>query len=363
MKVVALKPGLQRIRSMALILAALTLAMAFSPLLCLPVALLMPLLACPIWRDGRLRWAALASAAAPAVLALFHGCQWPYALGLALPGGLTLAVTHAVRTPAQMAKQRTIAWYVAAYAAALLGALTGAAQALGGSLPEGLANAVAQWVMADEQPGWTLYRLAGLGLLNVPQTGNVSALSLLLDAALIHQMLLSLRLTVSDLVWLYLPLLYVKCSLLGGLFCALRVRKLNASFLVVRQNQTSARAPQTCVAEPPGFGLLALPRALHGLLLAMGAASLVLLGMEAQLSRMLGVLFYATFTETYQILGAAVAVGALSLRSPDKKILYGIGVAAVYVLAPVVLFFIGLLDRAMRFRARFVRHADHHKEE
>lgn len=217
--------------------------------------------------------------------------------------------------------------------------------------------------MADEQPGWTLYRLAGLGLLNVPQTGNVSALSLLLDAALIHQMLLVASAD-GFRPGLAVPAAALRQVQLAGRTVLRAARAKAQRFVSGGAPKPDERAgPSDVRGRTAGFGLLALPRALHGLLLAMGAASLVLLGTEAQLSRMLGVLFYATFTETYQILGAAVAVGALSLRSPDKKILYGIGVAAVYVLAPVVLFFIGLLDRAMRFRARFVRHADHHKEE
>jgi len=67
-------------------------------------------------------------------------------------------------------------------------------------------------------------------------------------------------------------------------------------------------------------------------------------------SHTLGQLCYAAFETMFCLLGAAVMVFVYTKNDPDRKTLAGVLAAALYVMAPFVLFVIGLMDQTFHFR-------------
>ena len=362
MERVLLKPGKARLTALMLGLAVLTLVMAFLPAVCLPVALVMPLLACPLFGQERGTWIACLSAVAPCACSMLNGYDALYSLSLASVGVLTLAATARVNAK-RMPVRAAIAQFVFAYAAALLMALLAASRALGGNISTGLADAAETWVLSGDQPGLTLYRLATYGLVGVPDSyQNASLMAFVFDSSLIRQMTLSLRLTVTQYARAFLPSLFMQAVLIGGLFCALRVTRINGSLLVVKQLGLKTSDRVTLVEEPPGFGALDLAGRERWTLMFMGLAGLMLLS-GGSLAQTLGLLFYAAFQTVYQLLGAAALVGALTMRRPEHKALIGVGAAIVYAVAPVALLMAGIMDSFLHIRTRRKPNEEEHKEE
>lgn len=356
-----IRPERSRLFAAVAGLLVLTGLMAFFPSACVGLALLTPLLGCPLAGSGR-QWAAWLAAAAPAALSLLYRFDPLYSLSLLLPGTLPMALTLWLKARKKLAAPLSIGLYIGAYAASLTLVTLAAAHALGAGIAEGLAQLLAAQVEASDQPGLLLYRFAAAGLLAVPD-GYSGALPLfLLDPAVVRQMLLSLRLNVALMLENLLPWLFVQACLLGGLFTALRVQRMRCAVLVVGPDPEHPGERKARVVSPPGFRLMVIPSRLRWVLFLMALASLLLIGAQARLAQTLGLLFYATFSCAFLLAGAAVLVCMLSAHTPGRAALYGALSAVLYALFPVALFFIGVADQALHFRSRLLKTTDSHKE-
>ena len=281
-----IRPERSRLFAAVAGLLVLTGLMAFFPSACVGLALLTPLLGCPLAGSGR-QWAAWLAAAAPAALSLLYRFDPLYSLSLLLPGTLPMALTLWLKARKKLAAPLSIGLYIGAYAASLTLVTLAAAHALGTGIAEGLAQLLAAQVEASDQPGLLLYRFAAAGLLAVPD-GYSGALPLfLLDPAVVRQMLLSLRLNVALMLENLLPWLFVQACLLGGLFTALRVQRMRCAVLVVGPDPEHPGERKARVVSPPGFRLMVIPSRLRWVLFLMALASLLLIGAQARLARSL----------------------------------------------------------------------------
>lgn len=347
MQTVALKPNRAEWTTMVAGLVILCVVIMAVPMLCVPLALLLPLLACPL--VGR-KWEpfAWASAAVPAAASLIAGSDALYALSLLLIGLLPLLITRFV--PVQKRPgAKGILMYVAALALALTIVLVMATRALGGPLQYVLAEAITRWVEQSENPGLILQQLAVAGLVSVPEGYTDQGLvRQLMEPAFNQQMLRSLRLTLEMLLGQYLPKLFVQSCMIVGLFIPLRLERVNGVLLVVEA--TSAAEKRTRVVAPPSFRLLTLPRSMRGAVAALAVTALVLLMASSDMARIVGQLCYAAFETMFYLLGAAVLVFMCTKDDPDRRMLGGVLASALYVLAPFVLFLIGIADQTFHFR-------------
>ena len=358
----AIRPERSRLFAAVAGLLLLTGLMAFFPPVCVALALLTPLLGCPLVGSRR-HWVAWLAAAAPAAVSLLYRFDPLYSLSLLLPGMLPLALTLWLKSRKKLGSPVAIGLYVGAYAAALTLVTLAAVQALGTGVAEGLAQLLAARVGTSEQAGLLLYRFAVAGLLAVPDGYGTALPLFLLDPAVIRQMLLSLQLNAELMLEELLPWLFVQACLLGGLFTALRVQRMLCAVLVVGPDPEHPGERKAHVVSTPGFRLMAIPSGLRWVLFLMALASLLLIGAEGRLAQTLGLLFYATFSCAFQLAGTAVLVCVLSARNPDRAVLYGVLSAAIYALFPIALFFIGVADQALHFRSRLISSTDSHKEE
>lgn len=358
----AIRPERSRLFAAMAGLLVLTGLMAVFPFACVGLALLTPLLGCPLMGSSR-QWAAWLAAAAPAAVSLLYRFEPLYSLTLLLPGMLPLALTLWLKTRKKLAVPLSVGFYIGTYALSLTLVVLAASYALGAGMAEGLAQLLAAQVEASDQPGMLLYRFAAAGLLAVPDGYRDGLLPLfLLDPSLVRQMLLSLRLNVQLMLEQLLPWLFVQACLLGGLFTALRVQRTYCAVLVVGPDPEHPGERKAHVVLPPGFRLMAIPPRLRWVLCLMALASLLLIGAQGSLAQTLGLLFYATFSCAFQLAGAAVLVCILSARNPDRAALYGALSAALYALFPMALFFLGVADQAFHFRTRLLKTTDSHKE-
>lgn len=339
MQVVALKPSRTRLAGMLAAVCALVALMALFPLAALPISLLLPLFICPLIGTKN-QWAVIPGALAPTVIALLAGQPALYAFSLLFCGGIpavaTLLANHAKAEDGTM-----YAYFIGAYAFALalvLGSLQGL---FPGRLAEGIARQVTDSVTASPDSLITLYRLAASGFISVPSGfEGRNLLGLMLDPGLTRQLSLSLHLTLSQTLYQLLPTLVVQICLLGGVFTALRVAKMNRRYLLV---DAQHREPVK-VALTPGFSLLRMPRKCGGALTAMGLMGMVLAMTESAWCQQLSALLFASFVGGYALTGAAAALRAFLKRWPQARIAAGVLVAILYVLFTTVLFLFGVLD-------------------
>ena len=354
MQSTAIRPAKAQLWAAVAGLVLLCALMLLFPFACPILALVTPLLGCPLVGHRR-QWAAWTAGALPAAVSLLGGFDPLYSLSLLLPGLLPLSLTLWLRARKKLAAPSVILLFIAAYAAALTLVVAAAVHALGAGLAEGLTELAVARVAQSDEPGLVLYRFALAGLVSVPDSYQGGVLPLfLLDIDLVRQMLLSLR--------LHLPSLFVQACMLGGLVTALRVQHLNCAMLIVGPDPDHPGGRKTRVASPPGFRLLMLPAHLRWALCLMAVASLVLIASEGDLAQTLGQLFFAAFTCAFQVAGAAVLVCMLASRAPDRAPLYGALAAVLYVLFPMVLFLLGVTDQALHFRTRLLKRTDSHKE-
>ena len=362
MQSAAIRPAKAQLWSAMVGLALLCALMLLLPFACPALALVTPLLGCPLVGNRR-QWAAWIAGALPAAVSLLSGFDPLYSLSLLLPGLLPLFLTLWLRARRKLAAPSVIPLFIVAYATALTLVVAAASHALGAGLAEGLTEQIVARVASSDQPGLVLYRFALAGLLSVPDSYHSGVLPLfLLDIDLVRQMLLSLRLHVQALLAQTLPPLFVQACVLGGLFTALRVQHLNCAVLIVGPDPEHPGGRKARVASPPGFRLLMLPAHLRWPLCLMAVVSLVLLTSDGDLAQTLGQLFFAAFTCAFQLAGAAVLVCMLASRAPDRAPLYGVLAAVLYVLFPMVLFLLGVTDQALHFRTRLLKRTDSHKE-
>ncbi len=356
-----LKPRRAQLTANVLSLLLLVAVTAFFPATAIVLAVMAPLLGCPLI-GRREQWAAWLAALTPCAATLISGGNWLLALMLMLPGTSCMGCTLWLRSQKKLGAPMAAACYTAAYAASLTLVVLAASHALGAPLSQALSDLIVSRVEGSSQPGVLLYRFASAGLLSVPKAYRQANLLLnLLDPGLIRQMLLSLRLTLTTAFAQTLPTLFVQLCLLGGLFTALRVQKLNCAVLVV--GQTADGEKKTQVMQPPGFRLLALPRRGRGVLIVLALCSLLPFFAQGALIDTLSTLCYAAFCCVFQLLGAAVAVCMLSARHPERAPLFGVLAGVCYVLFPTALFLIGVVDQGLHFRAALLKLDDHQKED
>lgn len=347
MQTVALKPKRAEWTAMIVSLVILCAAMFAVPALCVPLALIGPLLACPLvgQKTEPLAWV---SAAAPTLASVLAGYDAFYSVNLVLIGLLPMLITRFVPVKKRAGAQGML-MYISAVAFALLLVLAMATRALGGPLQVTLAEALTRWVSQAKNPSVILRQFAAAGLLSVPEGYmDQGVMRPFMEAVFNQQMLKSLRLTMEMLLAQTLPSLFVQGCVLVGVFTSLRLERVSGVLLVVETRTASEK--RTRVVAPPSFRLLALPRSMRGLLLALAAAALVMMMTYGSLPRIIGQLCYATLETLFSLLGAAVLVFMSTKNDPDRRVLSGVMAAALYVLAPFVLFMIGLADQTFHFR-------------
>ena len=347
MQSVALGPRRAELTALVISLAALCVAMLVLPGLCLPLSLLTPLLGCPLVRrrEEPVAWAA---AAMPLLASLLAGDPAVYAVSLALVGLLPLAFTR-FAPPAARVGLGGMLCYVGCIALSLIAVALSATLWLGAPLWQTLSARLCARVEGSERAGEWLLRLAAAGLLRLPK-GYGSGFARAIPAAFTKQMALSLQLSLQRLLQGGLPALWVQLSLLVGLFTCLRVSRFCDCFVIVETVSPGERRAR--VSAPPGFGQWALPRALRSPVLSIGVLSLGLMLFGGDYAATLGQLGYTLFETAFMLNGAAVVVGLGAARDEDRKALWGLLAAALYLIAPLLLFLLGAADQGIHFRKR-----------
>lgn len=347
MQTVALKPKRAEWTAMIAGLVILCVVMMAVPMLCAPLALLMPLLACPLVgrREASAAWTA---AAVPVLSSLLAGYDALYSVSLLLIGLLPLLITRFVPIKERPGAKGMLL-YLGAVALALTMVLVTATRMMGGPLQYTLAEAFVQQVAQSGNAQAVLNQFAAAGLISIPE-GYVDqgVMRQLMMPVYTQQMLMSLRLTTQNLLAQYLPSLFVQSCMVIGLFTSLRLERVNGVLLVVETKSASEK--RTRVVAPPSFRLLTLPRGMRGTVFALVITSLLLMLASSDVARIIGRLCYAAFQTMFYLLGASVLVFMYTKNDPDRRFLSGVMAAALYVLAPFVLFLIGLADQTFHFR-------------
>lgn len=355
MQTVALKPKRAEWTAMIAGLVILCVVMMAIPALCAPLALAIPLLACPLIgrKEEPLAWTA---AAVPVVSSLLAGYDALYAVSLLLIGLLPLLITRFVPMKERPGAKGML-MYLGAIAFALTMVLTTATNALGAPLQYSLSEQFVQWVAQSDDPQLLLQQFAAAGLISLPEGyTDPGVMRQLMMPVYTQQMLMSLRLTVQNLLAQYLPSLFVQSCMIVGLFTSLRLERVNGVLLVVETRSASEK--HTRVVAPPSFRLLAMPRSLRGTVFALAVTALVLMLSSGAMARIIGQLCYAAFETMFYLLGASVLVFMYTKNDPDRRVLSGVLAAALYVLAPFVLFLIGLADQTFHFRTHQAQKPD-----
>lgn len=363
MQAVALKPQRIQITLLTVELLLLSVLAIAMPPAAAAVAFLLPLAGCPLQGQSRrpLAWIACI---VPVISWVCAGYDLVTGLCLLLPYALCGGLFVFFKANKTLASPLLVFACVGAYAISLTALAAAAAHALGTSLPTGLTRLASKAVQSTKQPGLTLYRLAAFGLVNLPKgVENTNLLLLLFDPVLTRQMLLSFELTLEMLLKSLLPALFVHITLIGGLFTAFRTQRLNCAMLVVDAAEGSQAERKTHVALPPGFRLLTIPSHARNALFLCGLAGMLLLFTGGAYVQTLGVLLYTVFNAIFELTGAAVMVCVLAARHPERRVLYGIMAALLYVLFPLALFLLGVTDQLLHFRSTIIHVHQNHQEE
>lgn len=354
MQTVALKPKRAEWTAMLIGMVLLCGVMLAVPALCVPLSLAVPLLACPMV-GRREEPAAWTSAIVPVVAALIKGYDPFYAASLLLIGALPLLITRLVPMK-QRPGLRGVLMYLSAIAFSLTVVLAMAVRMLGGPLQYTLAEAFTEWVAQSPQKQMLLHQFAINGLISIPEGYAAQGLTgVLMETAYSREMLMSLRLTAEKLIAQELPSLFVQGCMIVGLFIPLRLERVNGVLLVVETR--TAADKRTRVVTPPGFRLLAMPRGMRGAAAALAVTAL-LLTISGSFAYTVGQLCYAALETMFCLLGAAVMVFVYTKNDPDRKTMAGVLAAALYMMAPFVLFVIGLADQTFHFRNPQARKPD-----
>lgn len=349
MQGVSIKPGAKKIKALILGICALCIIMVYVPVLCLPLALILPLLACPL--AGRKQLPVLLTAlVVPALASLMAGYDELYSISLSLLVALPLAAALWLPVKKQ-AGYSGVVWYVGAVTLALLCVAAAGTYALGGALWQTLPDRFLRMIEGNEQAGLLLYRFAEAGLIRLPEgVSKVSALVQAIEPAQVQEMLKSLKLTLESLLFDLLPMWFVQFSMIIGLFCALRVQKMKGMVLVIEASKDGEKKAH--LAVPPGFSVLIIPPKLRGPVLMSAALALICMLMDNPVLLIIGQLSYSLFENVFMLAGAAVLVGVLSARHPGRKTLIGLLAGVLYIATPFLLFLIGLADQSFHFRVK-----------
>lgn len=162
-----IRPERSRLFAAVAGLLVLTGLMAFFPSACVGLALLTPLLGCPLAGSGR-QWAAWLAAAAPAALSLLYRFDPLYSLSLLLPGTLPMALTLWLKARKSWPLPSPSAYTSARMPPRLRWSRWRPHMRSAQGLPKGWRSWLAAQVEASDQPGLLLYRFAAAGLLAVP---------------------------------------------------------------------------------------------------------------------------------------------------------------------------------------------------
>ena len=355
MKQVPIKPKRSQLHMLVIGLSALCAAMIVLPEFCAPLSLLLPLLACPLVgrREEPLVYVA---SAMPAVASLMAGYDALYSVSLLSMGGFALLVTKLLPQKERVGSTG-IMWYMLSVSMSLALIAASASKMLGGPLWEKLTEAIVDTLAGNERAGLLLYRFAAAGLISMPEgyVGNTLLLSVF-EPVVVRQMLMSLKLMLGEVLFDLLPAFVVQSSMIVGLFTALRVQRMNGVILILEAKTPAQQKAR--VAVPPGFRLLMLPPRARWPITLMAVGALFLLSTASPVAQIVGQMCYSAFETTFMLLGAAVIVCVFSLKKPERKTLYGVLTAILYMIAPFLLFLIGLTDQTFHYRVKRSAHPD-----
>ena len=356
MQQVVIQPKRSEWKMLSIGLIALCAAMMLLPILCAPLALVLPLLSCPLVKRKE-EPAAYIAALIPTLSSLLAGYDALYALSLLMIPALPLALTRWLPAQRSVGMQGML-WYVGAMAVAVTAVTAAATHALGAPLWRTLTAMLIDIIARNPRAEQILLQAASSGLTTIPEGyQSNSLLGVAMSAAYKQQMLMSLRLTMEATLYSCLPELFVQVCLLIGVFSHLRVLRFRGAVLVVQTVTPSER--KTTVAVPPGFHLLTLPRNARWPLLALAVASLLLLTTRSTYAQTLGQLCFSLVEQVFILIGAAVVIHVFSRTDPDRKPVFGTITALFYVAAPFALFIIGLMDQVFHFRSKHPGKPEH----
>ncbi len=348
MQTVALKPGRAEWTAMSVGLFLLCVLMLSVPVLCLPLAVASPLLACPLAEREKEKWLAWLSVIVPAASSLAAGYDTLYAVSLILPGLVPMLITRLLPMPKRPGAKGMLI-YLAAVTLSALVAVAAAGYALGGPLQVKLAEAVTDWVARSERKNELLRRLALAGIITLPDGYDLMGESgRLLQAEHARQMLMSLKLSAEMLVAGYLPSIFMQVCMTVGLFIPLRLERANGVLLVV-ETKTPAQK-QTRVVAPPSFRLLTLPPNLRRLWLGMALGGILLLLSETDVLITMGQVCVAAAQTVGCLLGAAVVVFMYTKNDPERRVTGGVFAALLLLFAPGLMLAVGIADQIFHLR-------------
>ena len=340
MSTVQLKPEKKQLTAWSAALTVLLALVVLFPRLGLPLGLLTPLFACPL--AACRRWPlACGAVALPVLVGVYRQMPMPYAASAAVPCLLMLAVTC---LPAQKrGGSRGLVLYLAASTVGLMTVVLCGSLTFGAPLAQTLASRAVQAVESSPKGAQILIQLVQAGLL---PAGN----AVLLPA---RQLLMSLELTVQNLLRALLPALFVQGAVLSGLFTAFAMRRAEGAVVVVQALQGNGR--KATVLVQPGFSLLMIPRGLGVFLMGAALLSLPMTSSANSLVCTLGQLFSAAFTTAFALQGAAVLICAMTARRPGHSAAAGCLAAALYVLFPLALLMTGVSEQFFHYRLRILQ--------
>ena len=221
---------------------------------------------------------------------------------------------------------------------------------LGGPLFSGLSERLVQRVQGSLLSGNILYALASVGFLPMPeayrnaaglQLGNI----LLLNPFLHIEFINMLRLRLTEELQLLIPTLLMQGSILCGFFSALRSERAQAK---------KTGNPQAA----PVFRSLQLPRREQQYMLVLCIGTVLTSFSNQPLISLLCTLMYSAFATVFQLLGAAVLVYRLARRHPRRITLYGALAALLFLVFPLALFMLGMIDQFLPLRTASFNHQE-----
>lgn len=304
------------------------------------LALLLPLAVCPEAAQGR-GWFVTALILSPATAFIAGGGD--VVMGLLLPTASCLCLLmNAVGRRAGWRFHAVALSYMAAVAMGVLALLMRLSYLLGGTLPTQLADALVATIRNSLRGGSILYRLVSLGYLSVPDAySNTAAFQfgdlVLLAPGLRTELLNMLRLRLTESFTSWIPTFLVQGSVIVGLFSALLASQARAIRLGVGM-----------LAQR--FSTLRLTRSEQGLMLVLCVATLVTGITGGTFLSLLSALMYAFFAAVYQLLGAAVLIALFSRKHPRRAALHAILCAFLYLVFPIALFMLGVMDQFIHLR-------------
>lgn len=355
MQSVPIKPKPRQIKALVSGLILLCVLMLLFPPLCAPLALVLPLLCC-LLEGKKAEPAAWMACAMPTVSSLLAGYDELYAFSLLTAGVTAMLITRLV-PPVKRAGLKGVVWYTSGVALSATLIAAAAVHMLGGPLWKAIPALMIHTIESSDKAGLLLYQMGVSGFLRMPEGyASSNALMHVFEPAFVHQMSLSLRLTLETAFFDLVPAALVQASLIVGLFTALRVQRFGGMILLVETKNPSNK--KTHVAIPPGFSLVTLPNSARWPVLGMAAAALFLLTSGSTFSQTLGTMCFTVFETVYTLIGAAVFIWVFASKNPDRKTLFGVIAALLYVMAPFVLFLIGLTDQTFHYRSKPSGHPD-----